>query len=177
MKKSHEYPFSVKVVNYGDGDLGYEVVFADFAEVIGVGDTIDEAIEEAYYNLDTYLEYCEEKNISIPSPSVSKSLNDFSGKITVRLPKSLHRDIAEYADCDGMSINSLAIDAFRMYLGVETIKSIENYTRNKIGLLVDNFNSKTEDFFNYNYSKQQLFENKKEYVTNFNIKMGGNINA
>ena len=76
-----------------------------------------------------------------------------------------------------MSINSLAIDAFRMYLGVETIKSIENYTRNKIGLLVDNFNSKTEDFFNYNYSKQQLFENKKEYVTNFNIKMGGNINA
>lgn len=177
MRKSHEYPFSVKVNNYGEGNLEYEVVFNDFSDVIGVGDTIDEAIEDAYYNLDAYLEYCEEKNIPIPGPSYSKSLNEFSGKITVRLPKCLHRDIAEFANSDGMSLNSLAIDAFRMYLGTETIKNIEEYTKERIGILVDNVNRKTDELFSYNYNEKQWLDSEKKYAAICNVKMGGTINA
>lgn len=47
--------FAIKKIKYGKGDHEYEVRFDDFIEVIGIGDTKEEAIAEAFYNLKAYL--------------------------------------------------------------------------------------------------------------------------
>lgn len=163
MKKNSRYPFSVKVIKYDDNDYEYEVNFKDFAEVVGIGDSIEEAIEEAEYNLDAYLKYCQLKKISIPEASISKPLDEYSGKITVRIPKNLHRDISEFAEIDGMSINSLAIDAFRFYLNSNSLQKITNDTVEKIETCIDNAKEKTEEFIKYKYGAHE-FKNEENYI-------------
>ena len=52
--------------------------------------------------LDTALK----KKIPIPEP---KSLDDFSGKFNLRLPKSVHKKLYEQALRENVSINQLAL--------------------------------------------------------------------
>ena len=53
-KKSDNYNFSVKIRHYGN-DIEYVVIFDDFPDLIGAGDTIEEAIQEAKENLEVYI--------------------------------------------------------------------------------------------------------------------------
>lgn len=172
MRKVNRYPFSVKVIQYSDNDYEYEVNFKDFVDVVGVGDSIEDAIEEAEYNLAAYLKYCQLKNIPIPQPSISKSLDEYSGKITVRIPKSLHRDMSEFAELDGMSLNSLAIDAFRSYLNADSLKKVTKNTLEKIESCVDNVTEKTEKIIRYKYGAH-YFENEENYRPNQIGVLGG----
>ncbi len=50
-----------------------------------------------------WLETTYEEGMSIPEPSY---VSGYSGKFVVRLPKSLHRDLAETAQQEGMSLNA-----------------------------------------------------------------------
>ena len=60
-------------VSYLKEDDEYLVRYADFENVIGVGKTVNDAIEEARNNLELYIEACKELNIDIPKASVSPS--------------------------------------------------------------------------------------------------------
>lgn len=171
MRKNCIYPFSVKVVDYGDSDIEYEVVFNDLPDVIGVGDTIEEAIEDAQYNLDAYIKYCNENGFILPQPSKIKPLAEYSGKITVRLPKHLHRDLTEFAERDGMSINSLAIDAFRYYLNAESITNVESFAKEKIDTYIKLIGDKTKEMIEYQYNRKSFDE--REYKASSNNLMGG----
>lgn len=52
-------------IEYSDfGDKVYVVRLDYYPYIIGVGDTIEEAIEEAKSNLEVYLQYCEEEHIA-----------------------------------------------------------------------------------------------------------------
>ena len=52
-------------IEYSDfGDKVYVVRIDDYPYIIGVGDNIEDAIEEAKGNLEVYLQYCEEKHIA-----------------------------------------------------------------------------------------------------------------
>lgn len=158
MKKYKKYPFSVKIIEYGKDDFEYEVRFIDFPNVIGVGDTANEAIDEGYYNLQAYIKYCELNNVNIPNPSISREPNDFSGKITIRIPKTLHRDLSEYAEFDGMSLNTIAIDAFRFYLNSQSLSKITKNTQAKIDSSIENAKIKTEEIIRYNYKKSEFVD-------------------
>ena len=113
MKDYKNYPFVVRKNDHENEDAEYVVIFNDFKNIIGSGKTVGDAIEEAYGNLEAYFEFCDEEGIEIPNPSQKGLFNSYSGKITVRMPKSLHRDMAEYANEDGISLNSLINDAIR----------------------------------------------------------------
>lgn len=153
MKKCKKYPFSVKVIEYGNDDIEYEVRFIDFPNIIGVGDTANEAIDEGYYNLEAYLQYCEYNNINIPNPSIRRELDDFSGKITIRIPKALHRDMYEYAEYDGMSLNTVAIDAFRYYLNAQSLSEVIENVQAKIDSSIESAKIKTEEIIRYKMNK------------------------
>ena len=56
-------------VSYIDEYDEYLVKYADFANVIGTGKTINEAIEEAKNNLKLHIESCLELGLPIPKPS------------------------------------------------------------------------------------------------------------
>lgn len=86
----------------------FVVRFKDFDNVVGTGDTIEEAISDAFDVLEEEIEYRNEKHLSIPAPS-SNTIQDVSGRITLRMPKSLHRKLIAFAAEEGVSLNS-AID-------------------------------------------------------------------
>lgn len=90
--------------SYTTGSLEFVVKYYDIP-VIGSGETIEEAIAEAQENLEFYLEYCEEKGVAVPQPTMHEKLDDFSGKITFRTSKTLHKRISDRAKKEGISIN------------------------------------------------------------------------
>jgi antitoxin HicB len=49
-----------------------------------------------------------EEGIPIPEP---RPLEEFSGRFVLRLPKSLHRDVARKAEEEGVSINQWIVTA------------------------------------------------------------------
>jgi len=78
-----DYRFEVYTEYSGYGDKVYVVKYIDLENVIGVGDTINDAIVEAKENLEVYLDYCNENNIFVPEPTMHEDL-DYSGNITVQ---------------------------------------------------------------------------------------------
>ncbi|MBO4623353.1 MAG: toxin-antitoxin system HicB family antitoxin [Bacilli bacterium] len=114
-----DYRFEV-YTDYCTGERQYIVKYIDFETVIGGGDTIEEAIEEAEGNLEFYLEYCEEHNIEVPEPS-NHDYELYSGKVTLRMSKSLHQKVNDRARREGVSINSLLNEAIAEYIERKSI--------------------------------------------------------
>lgn len=92
-----------------EGEDGFEwgIEFIDVPNVVGGGDTVEEAYNEARENLDVYFNYLKEKGEPIPQPSKEPNYEDYSGKLVLRLSKSNHRKIAELSESENISINSL----------------------------------------------------------------------
>lgn len=142
-RNSRDYNFSVKKKVYGD-DIEYVVIFDDFPNLIGAGDTPEEAIEEGMDNLDAYINYCYEKSIPVPEPTLSDcSENDFSGKVTLRMSKALHQRAVSVASSEGISLNSFLNEAV-----MDHILSVQQGTVFK---LLETFDLINDNVINFNY--------------------------
>lgn len=105
MKK--EYPFVVKPVDYDKMDVNFIVEYLDFSGVTGGGDTIEEAVSDAREALDMYMEILQEDGKTIPEPTNMS----VSGRVTLRVPKTLHYKAVEAAEKEGVSLNSYICDS------------------------------------------------------------------
>jgi antitoxin HicB len=95
-----EYPFQVDA----DPEGGYVVIFPDLPGCITEIDTLDELpvmAEDA--RREWLMAAYEQGDIMIPLPSYPE---EYSGKFNVRLSQSLHRQLAEAANTEGVSLNS-----------------------------------------------------------------------
>lgn len=99
------YPLSIRPLSPEDGG-GYLAEFADLPGCIGVGETVEEALQEAEDALNAWLEAAKELNKPIPRPSVA---SEYSGQWRMRLPKSLHAELALRAKQEGVSLNTYAV--------------------------------------------------------------------
>jgi predicted RNase H-like HicB family nuclease len=97
-----EYPFNV----IADPDGGYVVVYPDLPGCLTVADSIEEVALMAEDVRRGWLTVAYEHDMDIPLPSYPA---EFSGKFNVRLPRSLHRRLAEAAERDGVSLNTYVI--------------------------------------------------------------------
>ncbi len=70
------------------------------------GDTLEELYQNLNEAMEGYLEVKQENNLPIPIPEKS---NNYSGKFTVRLPKTLHQKLAIEAKKEGISLNQLVL--------------------------------------------------------------------
>lgn len=125
-----DYNFNV-FLTYSSGEKEYLIKYVDFNTIIGVGKTLEEALKEAQENLKIYLDYCKDNSIEIPNPSLEEE-KDYSGKITLRMSKTLHQKVDERARKEGISVNSLVNEALNSYL----------YEKDVIELLLDNAKDK-----------------------------------
>ena len=66
------------------------------------GDTVDESIDMIHDAMRGWLEISLEEGHEIPEPKFDE---EYSGKFVVRLPRSLHRQLAETAEREGVSLN------------------------------------------------------------------------
>lgn len=105
-----DYPF---IVRPDTDDGGYIVEFPDLRYCVGTGDTIEEAIDDAKIAKGEWIKAAIESNINIPEPGSE----EYNGRITLRIPKTLHRMVAETAKKEGVSANQFLSHLISMGIG------------------------------------------------------------
>lgn len=97
-----EYPFRV----IADPDGGYVIVFPDLPGCLTQIDDLSELPEMVNEVRQLWLETEYELGAEMPLPSYPE---EHSGKFNVRLPRSLHRRLAESAEREGISLNQYVV--------------------------------------------------------------------
>jgi predicted RNase H-like HicB family nuclease len=102
-----------------DAETGtYAAKIAEFPGCVAQGDTP----EEAYRNLEAVAESWIEEVLGmgqeVPEPAVG---NRYSGRVALRLPRSLHRNAAELAEREGTSLNQFLVSAVAEKVGAENM--------------------------------------------------------
>ncbi len=110
-----------------DPSGGYTVTVQEFPGCVAEGDTAEEALE----NFDKVAESW--VRVSLMSGREIRDPVDFdgcSGKIALRIPRSLHREVAELAELEGSSINQVLTAAIAAYVRGDTLmKRMSNEIR------------------------------------------------
>ena len=95
--------FSSRVF-WSDEDEGYIAIVPEMPNISAFGETREEAVKELRIALRLTLETLQEDGIELPSP---KKLPTHSGQLRIRIPSYLHTQLAQRAEDEGISLNSL----------------------------------------------------------------------
>ena len=100
-------PYAVKVV---PREGGYFARVEDLPECTAWGEDLEglwEAVRQAKLR---WIEEALHLDRRIPEPGESEeSLKEYSGRILLRMPRSLHRDLADKAHLEGVSLNQFIV--------------------------------------------------------------------
>ena len=85
---------------------GYVASYPELPGCVTCADTIEELILHAKDAKKAWLEAAMEEGITIPQPAKD---DEYSGQFKLRLPKSLHRSLAEQSKQEGISMNQYCV--------------------------------------------------------------------
>jgi antitoxin HicB len=104
MRKDLDYymalPYTIELSQ--DPEAGWFVQVKELRGCMSQGDTAEEAVAMIREAMELWLEVSLEDGLPIPEP---RSIEDYSGKFVVRVPRSLHRRLVEAAAKDSVSLN------------------------------------------------------------------------
>ena len=106
-------PYAIELRQYEDGTW-----FARMPELRGCmteADTLEETMEMIRDAQRGWIEACLEDGTPIPEPQHSQP---YSGQFRVRLPRSLHRELAERAEQEGTSLNQMVVSVLSRAAGM-----------------------------------------------------------
>jgi len=121
-----DYPFIV--VPFKEEDfIGYRAFLIDIPAVESIGKTPEEALSDFNDTKKEWFSFALEKGIAIPEPDADlPKAVEYSGRITLRIPKTLHRKASERAILDGISLNAYLNEAIQR--GMTTAAAERIYT-------------------------------------------------
>ena len=108
MRTINEYmklPYRMEIIPDTE-EGGYVVSFPDLPGCLTVGDTIGEALTNAEDAKRAWLEAALEDGITINEPD---GIQNYSGQFKLRIPKSLHKSLAEHSKAEGISMNQYCL--------------------------------------------------------------------
>ena len=107
--KSLEYymnlPYKLEIVPDLD-EGGYVARYPELPGCITVGDSVEHVVSNALDAKREWLTAALEDGILISEPG---ELDDYSGQFKLRLPKSLHKSLAEHSRAEGISMNQYCV--------------------------------------------------------------------
>ena len=106
-------PYSRVVIPEEDGTFRGEIF--EFPGCIATGETEAEALASLKDVALSWLEASLAKGQVIPEPIENV---EFSGKLVLRLPKSLHKKSARAAERDGVSLNHFIVSSLAEHVGI-----------------------------------------------------------
>ena len=112
-----ELPYTIEVLK-DEGD-NYSGWFARVVELPGCmtqADTFAELSEMVREAMAAWIEIALEDGETIPLPC---SVEDYSGRFVIRIPKSLHKELVEMAEREGVSLNTYVNVALGKTVGQE----------------------------------------------------------
>ncbi len=98
-----------------NGNISWVVEFPDLPGCTAVGESEAEALLEAKTACELWLDEYYEEHQSYPTPK--ETCTSFSGRLVLRLPKTLHKEIAIQAEEEGVSLNTLIISLISQNYG------------------------------------------------------------
>jgi len=108
MKTLEEYmrlPYALELTPDPD-EGGYAASYPDLPGCLSFGDTAAEAAANAEDAKRAWLEAALEDGVEIQEPA---DIRDYSGQFKLRIPKSLHRALAEQSRREGISMNQYCV--------------------------------------------------------------------
>lgn len=115
---AEHYRISVQRVHIDGEDL-YEARIAELPDVREYADTAEEARALALDTIDTTQAIFRETGRAFPKPS-DPTVELPSGRVTLRLPRSLHGRVLEASEGDGVSLNTWIVSALSSACGWST---------------------------------------------------------
>lgn len=109
MINPEEYTVSVRMESV-DGERKYVARIQELPDVEEFADTPEFARELALDTIATIYEICQEKGLAFPSPNVAQA-PEASGRVTLRLAKSIHAAAIQRAQLEGISLNQFMSNA------------------------------------------------------------------
>ena len=113
--KARDYlrkPYVRSVVPESDGTFRAEIM--EFPGCIATGNTAAEALAKLEDVAESWLESAIAKKQKLPEPVEEVA---YSGKLVLRLPKTLHRKAAHAAMRDSVSLNTFIVNSLAQYVG------------------------------------------------------------
>ena len=98
-------PYRLEILPDPD-EGGFVIQYPDLPGCLTTCETMEDVLAEAEDAKRSWIAAAMESGIQIPEP---ESLRDFSGQFKLRIPKSLHRTLAEHAKAEGTSMNQYCL--------------------------------------------------------------------
>ncbi|MGD8239243.1 MAG: toxin-antitoxin system HicB family antitoxin [Armatimonadota bacterium] len=111
-------PYAIELRQYEDGAW-----FARIPELRGCmteADTLEEAMDMIRDAQREWIAACLDDGTPIPEPREARA---YSGQFRARLPRSLHRQLAELAEQEGTSLNQIVVSLLSGALGSRAASS------------------------------------------------------
>ena len=105
--------YSVNAI-WSDADEEFVATSLEFPGASGFGATWEEAVADVREAILGILEVMKEDGDPIPDP---RKLESYSGRVNLRMPRSLHRTLAIAAAREGVSLNTLMLTHLAAGLG------------------------------------------------------------
>ncbi|MBQ3590635.1 MAG: toxin-antitoxin system HicB family antitoxin [Clostridia bacterium] len=108
MRTIDEYmrlPYRMEIIP-DTAEGGYVVRFPELPGCLTCADTLEEAVQNAADCKKEWLNAAMEDGIDIPEPV---SEDEYSGQFKLRIPKSLHKSLAEHSKAEGISMNQYCL--------------------------------------------------------------------
>lgn len=109
MKKNLQYymnlPYRVEVVP-DEEEGGYAFRVPELPGCLTASQTLEEGFRLLEDAKKAWISACLEDGIAVPEPA---KLEDYSGQFKLRMPKSLHKQLAQRSSEEGISMNQLCL--------------------------------------------------------------------
>jgi predicted RNase H-like HicB family nuclease len=93
----------------------------EFPGCFAEGDTPEEAYENLQEAAENWVDSAHSQGMAIPEPFAARG---YSGTVSLRLPKSMHRRAVQYAHRDGVSLNQFLVSAIAARVGAEDLLTV-----------------------------------------------------
>jgi len=110
----HAYNITIRRDTF-DGEVLFEARVKELPDVAEYGETHEEAYDLALDTIETAAAAYAEKGRTFPDAMVPA--DQYSGRVTLRLPRSLHRVLAESSEAEGVSLNQHLVNVLSYYSG------------------------------------------------------------
>jgi antitoxin HicB len=107
-------PYPVTLVRGDDGEAGWTATIEALPDCRGRGATPDEALERVAAAMEAFVDSAKQEGRDVPDPKPQQS---YSGRLLLRMPQTLHAELARAAERERISLNQFITDALSGALG------------------------------------------------------------
>jgi len=105
-----------------DGETFYFGYVAELPDISSYGEAYDEVYENCLESLQLLYEDAVAQGKTFPAPQKTPDISAFSGRVTLRMSRSMHAEISRCAAEDGVSLNSWVVEAIAQRRGYYVTK-------------------------------------------------------